>query len=57
MEHIEKYGNWYALLAVTVCIIGVFLSGYYAGQDSVVNNLCKKQQYEFCQVDRYVLKK
>ena len=32
-----------------VAIIAVFFSGYQSGRQQIVNKLCNKSEYDFCQ--------
>lgn len=37
------------LLIVLFWIMGIFM-GYNIGEDSTIDNLCNKSQYDFCQL-------
>lgn len=46
-------------LGILILVYFIFihpLFGYIIGRKSIVNKLCQKQQYEFCEVSRTIYK-
>lgn len=39
----------FSLLIVLFWIMGIFM-GYNIGEDNIIDNLCNKSQYDFCQL-------
>lgn len=45
----------FSIVAVIIAAAIVFAFGYDTGKSTLVNDLCNKQKYDFCQVDTYKL--
>lgn len=45
----------FSIVAIIIAALIVFAFGYDTGKSTFVNDLCNKQKYDFCQVDRYKL--
>ena len=46
----------FSIVGLIVALLIVFSYGYDVGKTALINNLCSKQQYDFCVVDTYKLK-
>lgn len=46
----------FVIVSIINVILVLFCFGYDIGKSNLINELCSKQQYDFCIVDTYKLK-